>query len=208
MRLFLRMPGAFQYGRSPKSDLLNAGKPGRKGEHVGERKNIAAIEEGKNVPVLMVFFAHSFNDSLSMNELKKGCVMDLRQLLCQLICCSSPPSGSSGVTRGCLLLLVLQSPWRCLQKSCPWSLALWRTWRQRRWPGKQGRWGRHRSHIVSVGRTNTKKFYFQITCEVICCWQVKIPTPFSSSALTDFFLITAFLKLKGLLKVFNLIEGD
>lgn len=109
MRLFLQVPGAFQYGRSPISDLLKAGKPGRMGEHVGEKKNIAAIEEGKNVPVLMVFFAHSFNDSLSMNELKNGCVMDLRQLLCQLICCSSPPWGSSGVMRGCFLL-VLQSP--------------------------------------------------------------------------------------------------
>lgn len=120
MKLFLQVPGAFQYGRSPISDLLNAGKPGRMGEHVGEKKNIAAIEEGKNVPVLMVFFAHSFNDSLSMNELKNGCVMDLRQLLCP-----APPWGSSGVTRRCcLLLLVLQNPWRCLQKSCPWSLAL------------------------------------------------------------------------------------
>lgn len=66
MRLFLRVPGAFQYGRSPISDLLNAGKPGRMGEHVGEKKKIAAIEEGKNVPVLMVFFTHSFNDSLSV----------------------------------------------------------------------------------------------------------------------------------------------
>lgn len=102
MRLFLQVPGAFQYGRSPISDLLNAGKPGRMGEHVGE-KNIAAIEEGKNVPVLMVFFAHSFNDSLSMSELKNGCVMDLRQF------CSAPPWGSSGVTSQCLLL-VLQSP--------------------------------------------------------------------------------------------------
>lgn len=63
MRLLLRVPGAFQNGRSPISDWLNAGKPGRMGEHVGENKNIAAIEEGKNVPVLMVFFAHSFNDS-------------------------------------------------------------------------------------------------------------------------------------------------
>lgn len=52
--------------KSPISDLLNAGKPGRMGEHVGEKKKIAAIEEGKNVPVLMVFFTHSFNDSLSM----------------------------------------------------------------------------------------------------------------------------------------------
>lgn len=101
MRLFLQVPGAFQYGRLPISDLLNAGKPGRMGEHVAE-KNIAAIEEGKKVPVLMVFFAHSFNDSLSMSELKNGCVMDLRQL------CSSPPWRSSGVTSR--LLLVLQSP--------------------------------------------------------------------------------------------------
>lgn len=103
MRLFLQVPGAFQYVRSPISDLLNAGKPGRMGEHVGEKKNIAAIEEGKNVPVLMVFFAHSFNDSLNMSELKNGCVMDLRQI------CSAPPWGSSGVTSQCLLL-VLQSP--------------------------------------------------------------------------------------------------
>lgn len=73
MKLFLQVPGSSQYGRSPISDLLNAGKPGRMGEHVGE-KNIAAIEEGKNVPVLMVFFAHSFNDSLSMNEWKNRCV--------------------------------------------------------------------------------------------------------------------------------------
>lgn len=111
MRLFLQVPGAFQYGRSPISELLNAGKPGRMGEHVGEKKNIAAIEEGKNVPVLMVFFAHSFNDSLSMNELKNGCVVALRQL------CSSPSSGVRS-------RFVLRSLWRCLQKSYPWSLAL------------------------------------------------------------------------------------
>lgn len=45
---------------------LMLAKPGRTGERVGEKKKIAAIEEGKNVPVLMVFFAHSFNDSLSI----------------------------------------------------------------------------------------------------------------------------------------------
>lgn len=67
--IIFQVPGAFQYLKmgSPISDLLNAGKPGRMGEYVGAKKKIAAIEgEGKNVPVLIVFFAHSFNDSLSV----------------------------------------------------------------------------------------------------------------------------------------------
>lgn len=51
MRLFLRVPGAFQYLKmgSPISDLLNAGKPGRMGEYMGAKKKIAATEGGEKM---------------------------------------------------------------------------------------------------------------------------------------------------------------